>query len=514
MREAGSEPGSYLVVSGRYLSAEVSSRQRPRTSLPAIRTTSVMRRLLLTVLVAVAACPGLAAAQTLETGRLVEGVACSVDAEQTYTVFLPDHYDRASKWPVLLIMDPRGRSRLAAELFQEAAADLGWILVSSDGTRSDTSMEPNRRAINALWREIHDRYAIDPRRVYMAGFSGTVFVAFMVGRETGAVAGIIGAGGRFLEDAVEGNRSVVFGTAGNTDFNYLDMRDLHAYLDEQGVPNRLQIFDGEHTWMPAEMARRSIQWMELQAIRSGLRAADGALVDRLYQDDLEAARRLETEGRPLEAMRRYLSVATDFEGLRNVEDAARRAAALDQDPQVVSALRQEQRWDDFERRYVKRMSDAIGVLVRSDTAPPPGRFARELEIDRLKRRAEKDGVEGVTARRVLAHVFSVTSFYLMRDLFAQGRPGHAAASLEVACEIEPGNSIVWYNRACALALEGRRDMALDALERAVVTGFSDASLLASDSDLDSLRDTDRFRGLLAAALEASGGAANGAGDGG
>ena len=55
-------------------------------------------------------------------------------------------------------------------------------------------------------------------------------------------------------------------------------------------------------------------------------------------------------------------------------------------------------------------------------------------------------------------------------------------------------------------------MALDALERAVVTGFSDASLLASDSDLDSLRDADRFRGLLAA-VEASGGAATAASDG-
>ena len=82
-------------------------------------------------------------ATTPPAGELVPGVESEVDPTQTYTLYLPRAFDASKKWPVLLIFDPRGRSVLAAELFREAADTHGWILVSSDNTRSDGPMEPN-----------------------------------------------------------------------------------------------------------------------------------------------------------------------------------------------------------------------------------------------------------------------------------------------------------------------------------------------------------------------------------
>jgi predicted esterase len=452
--------------------------------------------LLVAAIVAAGSVPS--SAEGPATGRLVEAVACASDPEQTYTLYLPEGYDPASKWPALVVMDPRGRSVLAAELFREAASDLGWIVVSSDGTRSDSGMEPNRRAVNALWPEIHDRYAADPDRIYLAGFSGTVYVAFLIAKETGSVAGIIGAGGRFFEDAVDGHRAAVFGAAGDTDFNFLEMRALQAGLVERGVPARLEIFEGGHSWMPPDIARQAVEWMEVQAMKRGLRNRDDALVEQAYRGDLDAAERLEGSARPLGAMRRYAAIARDYAGLRDVEAASRRAAELERDPEVVRALKAERRWEDFELRSVRRMNAAIDELIATDPAPAPGRLARELEIDDLKRRAERPGVEGVTARRVLNHVFTTTSFYLTRDLLAQGRPGHAAAVLAVATEIRPDSPVVWYNLACALALAGRTELSLDALEHAIATGFGDAALLASDADLASVRGTDRYGEIVAA----------------
>ena len=429
-------------------------------------------------------------------GRLVEGIACASDPSQTYTLYLPEAYDPAPRWPVLVVLDPRGRSVPAAELFLEPARELGWIIVSSNDTRSDSGMEPNRRALNALWSEIHERYAIDTRRIYLAGFSGTVYVAFEVGRTTGSVAGIIGSGGRCIEEALAGNRAAVFLTAGDGDFNYQETRKLHARVREAGVPSRLETFSGGHSWMPPSLARQALEWLELQAMQRGLRQPDDGLVDRLLAADLAAAAALEAEGRKLEAMQRYQAAVLDFEGLRDVAAARARWVSLEADPEVVRAASLEARWVERERQERDRINQVFARFLATEPAPPPETLAIDLELARLEHQAEGDGIEAATARRVLAHLFSNVAAYMPQGLLADHRPSHAASALGVACRIQPDNPVVWYNRACALSLSGRRSPALDALEQAVEAGFADAALMRTDPDLEALRDSDRFRALL------------------
>jgi predicted esterase len=457
----------------------------------------VISAALAVVLAAAAAqAPEVAGAVGPPRGRLVEGVACASDPTQSYTLYLPDGYDPARRWPVLVVLDPGGRSVPAAELFLEPARELQWIIVSSNDTRSDSGMEPNQRALNALWPEIHERYAIDTRRIYLAGFSGTVYVAFMVGRETGGIAGIIGAGGRFIEEALAGNRAAVFLTAGDRDFNYQGTRAVHARMRETGAPSRLETFAGGHGWMPPALARQALEWLELQAMRRGLRQPDDGLVDRLLAADLASAAALEAEGRKLEAMRRYQAVALDFDGLRDVAAARARWESLEADPEVERAASLEARWTEREQQERERINQVFARFLATEPAPPPETLANDLELARLEHQAEGEGIEAATARRVLAHLFSNVAVYMPQGLLADHRPSHAASALGVACRIQPDNPVVWYNRACALSLSGRRSPALDALERAVQAGFVDAALMRTDPDLEAVRDSDRFRALL------------------
>ena len=434
----------------------------------------------------------------LPKGRLVEGVACAADPTQSYSLFLPDGYGPTRQWPVLVVLDPGGHSVRAAERFVEPARELGWIVVSSNDTRSDVGLEPNRRAVNALWPEIHERYAIDRRRIYLAGFSGTVGVALLLARETGAIAGVIAAGGRFIEEVYAGNRAPVFAAAGDADFNYQGMRAVHARMLEDGVPSRFEAFSGGHEWLPPAIARHAVEWMELQAMRRGLRARNDGLLDRMLAAELAAVAALESEGLTLEAMRRYRAMVADFEGLRDVTPARERSAALEADPEVTRAAALEVRWSEREQRERERVNSTLQRFLATEPASPPEVLAAELEVARLERQAEGDEIEAACARRVLAHLVSNLAFYLPRELLAANRPGHAAAALGAACRIEPDNPVYWYNRACALSLAGRRSPALDALERAVEAGFADAGLMRSDPDLEAVRDSDRFRELLAA----------------
>ncbi len=66
-----------------------------------------------------------------------------------------------------------------------------------------------------------------------------------------------------------------------------------------------------------------------------------------------------------------------------------------------------------------------------------------------------------------------------------------------AAEFEQARPIATYNLACAYSLKNEIDNAFDALNRAIEYGFSDASLVSTDSDLANLRDDDRFEAIVA-----------------
>jgi ketosteroid isomerase-like protein len=72
----------------------------------------------------------------------------------------------------------------------------------------------------------------------------------------------------------------------------------------------------------------------------------------------------------------------------------------------------------------------------------------------------------------------------------------AIKSLEQAIKVGGGAALDFYNLACAFALSGEKEKALDNLDKAVNAGFTDRQQYETDSDLDSLRETGRFKELL------------------
>jgi predicted esterase len=259
-----------------------------------------------------------ASPQELPRGQLIEKVACAASRGQSYALYLPSGYTPARSWPVLYVFDARGRAMAPARLFGAGAEQYGYIVASSYDTSSDGTFGPNLKAMQAMWNDTHSRFRIDDGRIYAAGFSGTARAAcIMAMMAPGTIAGIIGAGAGFPPERPPGKDTsfAFFGTVGNRDFNYYEMTDLDSRLTALGLPHRIELFDGTHQWPPEVLATRALAWMELQAIKTGRRAADPALVAALWRRDLDEARGLAAAGKLYAASHAYSQLAADFAGL-------------------------------------------------------------------------------------------------------------------------------------------------------------------------------------------------------
>ncbi len=432
-------------------------------------------------------------------GQLVEGLRCESDPSQSYTLYLPGAYTSARRWPALLIFDPRGRSVQAAELFRGAAEAHGFILVSSNDTRSDGPLDVNAKALQALWREVHLRYASDPRRIYAAGFSGGGMLAYELGRSAPSLAGVIASGSRW-EGAHFKQRVAFpcFGAAGDTDFNYAPMRAVHARLRDWGTPESLVIFEGRHQWMPVELASEAVAWMELLAMKSGLRPPDRDVAAARLAENLARARALEAQGRWLDALRRLENAALTFEGLADVAEVRREAARVASLAATKAAMREENAWDRYEERASRALADAYRKLLGSDPPLLVAAFRGAVQLDELRRHAGAAGYEGVVGRRLLETLATETGFYMARELLARKDHARALPALAVATEATPDRPGYWYSLARVQARLGERRQALDALERAVAAGYADRAGMAADPDLASLRQEERFKALVRA----------------
>ncbi len=79
---------------------------------------------------------------------------------------------------------------------------------------------------------------------------------------------------------------------------------------------------------------------------------------------------------------------------------------------------------------------------------------------------------------------------------ATGDPA-ASSSLEKAVNLGADSPADLYNVACGYSLLGQTEKALDWLDRAVAAGFDNRRGLETDADLAGIRDTERFREILA-----------------
>ncbi|MGZ7040732.1 MAG: hypothetical protein ACXVH7_02965, partial [Thermoanaerobaculia bacterium] len=352
-------------------------------------------------------------AQPIARGEIVDKIAAAVDPEMTYAVYLPAAYNAERRWPVVFVMDPRRRGAFAADLFREAAAEYGWIVISSNNSESDSDTAPNGRALRAMLIDAQSRFSLDEKRVYLTGFSGTANFAF-ASAENIPVAGVIGCSGWLPPSWKARDPGFAwFGTAGDTDFNYLETKSIDERIGAGGGAHRFEWFTGPHRWAPKDLLGDAVSWMELQAMKRRTRTTDPSLVAKLLARDVAAA---QAEADPLRAMRRYESIARTFDGLADVAACLSRADELRRSKEVSRALDDERNAIAFENSYRDRLPRVFNDFLQRDDPLPAAGLAQTLGLSQLQKVAKEPSYRGTAAQRVLEAIYGQVAFYLPQQV--------------------------------------------------------------------------------------------------
>ena len=445
-------------------------------------------------------------ASDLSGGRVFQRLTSRADTTQRYSLYLPTSYTRDKQWPVLFLLDPRGRALIPMQRFRPAAEQLGYIVISSYNTLSDGPLQPNYIAMNAMLADVQTALSVDPRRLYLVGFSGTTRFAWQVSTHelVGSIAGIIGAGA-----AVPGSRSwirsnigksapVLYGTIGTLDANFEEVRQLDEELDAIGTPHHVERFDGGHQWPPADVSTRAVEWIQLAAFQRNLAPRNQPWVDSLYAAWASRAAKTDSSGDAWAALRQYKQLRADFSGFTDVSRVDARIAELTNDPRAKRGASAELAASQRDLRGMGDLVSFASDFMQSTSPPSLDEARKRLDLDKLRKDAGRtdDTTAALAAKRGLERIFTHMSFYQPRELFEQRRFAHAAATLRIASSIRPDDGFTCFSMARALAQTGDKSGALQALECAAASKQLTAAAVEGDPLLTPVRGDARYSAVV------------------
>jgi predicted esterase len=455
----------------------------------------------------VLAAPGRAAAAPpasgFAAGAITDPVTCAKAPSQTYALYLPSSYQPQGPWPILYAFDPRQRGRSVAERYQAAAEELGWIIASSNNSRSDEAVDPNVEAMKAMWEDTHARFAIDPQRAYATGMSGGARAAVILAvAQRGAVAGVVGHGGGFPFEwpPAKDLPFAFYGLAGWHDFNYAELLGLDQKLANLGLDHHFEPFDGAHQWAPPAESRDALAWMEVVAMRRGIAPRREAFVAAELERLSARARAAAAAGDPVLALRGWESIARAFEGLADTAPARAEAAALRASPAWQAESKAQEAAEAEHARAVDAARERLPeLLAEAASGMRPERAAAILDVPQLQRTASEHVsiYARRAAQRTLERIAVQAGFYLPRDFLAKRDYPRALLCLGIAVRIKPRDPWSWVALARGRATAGDERGAVDALRTAVGLGSVEARHLQDDEAFARLQQRKDFRELLA-----------------
>jgi dienelactone hydrolase len=433
-------------------------------------------------------------------GQVTDIVECRDIAGQSYALYLPAHYDDNKSWPVILIFDPAARGRTGVDAFVKAGRKYGFILACSNNSRNGP-MENNLTSAAAMLKDLQERFTLDQRRIFVAGFSGGSRFAMSLAVTNKRISGVIGCGAGLPNDRnylpTANSDFLYYGLAGTRDMNYLEMNELPGILSKQTkVVSYIRLFSGGHQWPASDLITQAVEWLLLQEMNRKIIPADPeflASVEKKTQDLINSEL---SAGNQHDAVL-YMSFAVrDFQGtpfamqmtqqLNNTENSAEYRTAHRRWNKIVS--------NEQERR--EKYLNYLGDIFKSGSLPDSALTWYKNEVRTLIRLRDKGSPENSQMASRVLNFISILCYEQGIAYYRSRFYAPAAFLFEICTLSNSENQNNYYNLARALAGSGKAKESIDALSAAIQHGFNSRKPVDSDPVFDNIRNEIRFKALL------------------
>ncbi len=428
----------------------------------------------------------------LPSGQIIPKVICTANDKQSYALYLPKSFAANRNWPIIYVFDPGGNGAEAVEIIRAAAEKYGYIVVGSNNSKNGPQ-GGSSEAANAMWQDTQQRLPVDPARRYFAGMSGGARVATALALGChGCVAGVLANAAGFPANIAPSPdmKFVYFAAVGNADMNYPEFVELRPKLDALGIHYLIRIFDGRHGWAPPEVWDEALNWMDIQAMASGLLARDPARIEETMSAELDRARGFASQGESLAALREYKAIVRNYAGLADTSVANAQVAEFQKNKEVAKQEKQEK--DDIaqQNRLMAEVEPQMEDLASENSGDADVAELRNKIAD-LKRdvaRASKQR-DRLVRQRALGGLVIGASELGQRSL--EQRDYRAALQyFDLAGAGASNLGWVHYERARVFAATNDKKKMMSELKLAADTGFHEPGALDASEFAAYLQDAE------------------------
>jgi dienelactone hydrolase len=434
------------------------------------------------------------------TDQIIDSIRCRDVNGQSYSLYRPPQYDNKKSWPVILIFDFSGRGRTGVSTFVEAGKKYGFILACSNSSHNGP-LSDKFTVADAMLRDLEERFTIDQKRIYAAGFSGGSRFAMAYAVKDKKISGVIGCGAGLPNDRnylPSGNSDFLYyGLAGTRDMNYLEMHDLSLFLSNQtGVTSYLRTFSGGHQWPGPDLITEAVEWLLLQAMNRKIIPSGQTFLSYIENKTQSLINSQLASGNLADAVRYMRFASRDFSGTPFSSRMTKLLSDSEKSAEYQTAARQ---WDKIaatEQESKEKYLNYLGEIFNSRSLPDSASMWWKNEIRTLIKLRDKGNPENSQMASRMMNFISIlcseegTSYY-RNKLYAQ-----AVFLFEICTLSDSENQNNYYNLARSLAGAGKSKESVDALNAAASHGFNSRNTIESDPIFGMIRDDARYKALM------------------
>jgi hypothetical protein len=432
--------------------------------------------------------------------QVSDTVKCHDAPGQSYALFQPARYDIKKSWPVILIFDPAARGRTGVNTFIEAGRKYGFILACSNNSHNGP-MGDSFNAGSAMLKDIEERFNVDQKRIYAAGFSGGSRVAMAFAVIEKSISGVIGCGAGMPNDnnyVPAGNADFLYyGMAGTRDMNYLEMFGLIDFFNKKTrVISYLRTFSGGHQWPSPDLSTEAVEWLILQTMNRKIIPADPTFLTYVENKTEGLINSTLSAGNKTDAIRYLRFASRDFQGTPFASRMTKLLADSEKTPEYQRTINKWNKMAESEQERKENFLNYLSQIFKSGSLPDSVSEWCKNETRTLVRLRDKGTPENSNmASRVLNFISILcseqgTSFYRNKNY------SQAASLFEICTLSDSENPNNYYNLAKSLAQAGKSKKSVDALADAVKHGFSSRKTVESDPAFGMIRSDARYKELV------------------